>query len=982
VEIGINASEAEVGISVVIREKDKDVMGNVDKIQVSYRRDLIKHKQVLNDELSCMYTNIRSIVNKNKREEIELLLEEKSVDIFGVTESWGNENIEDAELCFSGFNLFRQDRIKGVKERGGGVLLYVRDSIGAVREDRDKEDVSESIWIKVLDQRKREVYIGVCYRSPTANREEVDALCKNIAKYAKKKTLIMGDFNYRDIDWVDMDSGLEGREFIKLVNDCFLTQHVKEATRDANILDLVFTSEPNMVEEVLVRNPIANCDHNVLVWNFKCSTVVEQKELKEYSYVNGNYVKIGECLDKVDWEKEFKERSVNDMWNFFLKILVNLRDTYVPERKFGKRIFPMWMNNGIKKKIKKRNKAWDEFKTSPDYRKQDKYKDLRNKVTNMIKKAKINFEEGIAGKVKDDPKAFYSYVRSKGRTKVGIGPLLDENNILVDDTKVISDILNKYFVSVFTKENKENMPEVEDRKNGYQSEKDVKGIMEIDITQQKVSQAIKSLKPNKAAGGDSINSSFLLNLVENISRPLMILYNTSLRTGEVPEDWKKANITAIFKKGNKKMPCNYRPVSLTSHIGKIMEKIIKTELVDYLESNNLIADSQHGFRNQKSCLTNMLEFCENVAGIIDEGVPVDVVYLDFQKAFDKVPHERLLKKLKAHGIGGLILNWVKEWLRNRMQRVVTNGKSSEWVGVGSGVPQGSVLGPILFTIYINDLDDDLKSKILKFADDTKLTGRAGSKDQVENIKYDLRRLEEWSTVWEMPFNIEKCKIMHIGNSNMKERYEMGGKVLEEVQEEKDLGIIVSDNFKVGKQCLKAAKKGNQVLGMIARTFASRKTKIVIPLYKSLVRPHLDYCVQAWKPHLRKDIERLEMVQRRATRMVEECRGKDYEKRLELCRLTTLETRAHRADLLEVYKILHKMEKVKEGDFFTMDTGRGRGHSLKLYKKRVRLDAAKFSFGNRVCTEWNRLPDAIVTASSINVFKNRLDNYLGKTRGFK
>ena len=258
----------------------------------------------------------------------------------------------------------------------------------------------------------------------------------------------------------------------------------------------------------------------------------------------------------------------------------------------------------------------------------------------------------------------------------------------------------------------------------------------------------------------------------------------------------------------------------------------------------------------------------------------------------------------------------------------------------------------------------------------------GRNKQEETIKNDLLVLEKWARDWEMPFNTDKCKVMHLGNNNGETRYEMGGKTLQKVMEEKDLGVVFSNKFKVGKQCLKAANKGNQVLGMIARTFVGRNKKLLLPLYKSLVRPHLDYCIQAWRPHLRKDIDRIERVQRRATRMLQECRGKDYKTRLHMTGLTTLEIRAQRADMLEVYKILNKFEGLKEGDFFIRDTRGGRGNSLKLYKKRVRLDAAKYSFGNRVCNDWNLLPDTVVTAPNINVFKSRLDSFLGKIGGFK
>ena len=247
----------------------------------------------------CMCTNVRSIMNKNKRHEIEIIIREKGVDILGITESWGNEYIGDAELSFNGYDLFRQDRIMGDKGRGGGVLLYVREGLGAVREEQIGRNINESIWVRILDSVKREIYIGVCYKSPTASREEIESLYECINHYSKRKSLIMGDFNFKDINWVDMEAVGEGREFVTLINDCFRTQHVLKATRGANILNLVFTSEPCMVDEVLIENPIYNSDHNALLWEFKSRSTTEETLITEYSYNKGDYIKIGECLKGV-----------------------------------------------------------------------------------------------------------------------------------------------------------------------------------------------------------------------------------------------------------------------------------------------------------------------------------------------------------------------------------------------------------------------------------------------------------------------------------------------------------------------------------------------------------------------------------------------------------------------------------------------------------------------------------------------------------
>jgi len=263
------------------------------------------------------------------------------------------------------------------------------------------------------------------------------------------------------------------------------------------------------------------------------------------------------------------------------------------------------------------------------------------------------------------------------------------------------------------------------------------------------------------------------------------------------------------------------------------------------------------------------------------------------------------------------LLWIKEWLRMRWQRVTLGDTCTEWKEVTSGVPQGSVLGPILFTIYINDIDDNITSKILKFADDTKLIKNVGTANDVNILRDDLNKMVRWSEDWQMLFNIDKCKVMHVGRTNKSEQYDMSGVLLAECDEEKDLGVTIDKSFKVGKQCAKAAKKANVILGMIKRTFTCRNKKIMLKLYKSLVRPHLDYCIQVWRPHFKKDIQLLENVQRRVTKCVQDCDGMEYKERLRVLNLTEFEVRMKRADFLEVFKILNGFEGLDLNLFFSL-----------------------------------------------------------------
>ena len=979
--------EAEVNPlnSKVVETKEQNFKGSAEGKENKQLKKIDNMKgniRIQKSTLNCMYTNARSVFNNNKREEIGLLLRNNDIDILGITESWAHKEIEDAELSMEGYTMFRKDRDNKDKARGGGVILYCRDELGAVRELEDKENNSETIWVKLLDKDGDGMYVGLAYRSPTDGDEDIKSLFEQISHYSNYRTMVMGDFNYGDINWEEKESGPHGKEFLELVEDCFLYQNVLLPTRGNNILDLVLSSEQNMIEEVEVECPVSNSDHNVLLFKLNCKTEWVKKMMKNYRYDKGDYISIKTELNAINWEEIYRNKDVEEMWTFFQQKLMELKEKYVPESVTKKRELPKWMIGSIKKGIKKRNKAWKRYVDEPNYAKLDKYKVLRNKTNKEIKRKKREFEASLAERIKTEPKQFYAYVNSKTKTKERIGPLLDSSGSQTNDSKEMSEILNKYFASVFTVEDLNNMPTADTRVSQKHSEERTQVLETVLITEDKVYEALKKLKPNKTGGVDGLNSSFILGIADAIVKPLRIIFTKTLTSGVIPSDWKSANVTAIFKTGSKKKAENYRPVSLTSHMCKCFERIIKDEIVRHLESKLLIQDSQHGFRSNRSCLTNLLESSEYITRLIDEGNPMDIIYLDFSKAFDKVPHKRLVEKLKAHGIKGEIVTWIEEWLTDRKQRVVVNGENSEWEQVVSGVPQGSVLGPILFTVFINDLDDTIKSKISKFADDTKLIGQAGSTEETDILQEDLERLNEWAKKWQMSFNADKCKVLHIGKKNMKAQYKIDGKNIGAVREEKDLGVMVTDDLKVAKQCNKAASRGNQKLGMIRRTFTCKNKDIIIKLYKSIVRPSLDYCVQAWRPHLRKDIEVLERVQKRATRMITECRGKDYEKRLECVNLTTLEMRRERADMLEVYKIMNGLEGLKEKDFFTRDRYGRRGHSFKLYKKRVNLDVAKYSFGNRVCKSWNGLTEDIVTSQSINIFKGRLDKYLGKKGGIQ
>ena len=702
----------------------------------------------------------------------------------------------------------------------------------------------------------------------------------------------MGDFNHGNIQWDSQQSTVvEDQKFVCLVQDNFLTHHVLEPTRAAIVLDIVLSSQKEFVDNVVIQEPLGSSDHNQLHFNINIKSDKTKVKQCRRDFRRGNYEEIRKSLALIDGNDKMNNKTATECWSILRGELDSAIYIYVPMKKQGKRSKKKHLSKEAFRKIRYKQNMWRVYKhtgTDKDY---DAYKEALNAAT--------------------DSKSFYAYVRSKQNVRDKVGPLVDNAGNIITQGFLMAEELNMHCSSVFTREDTSSIPVPETKFKGSEGER----LGQLVVTPEVVVSKINNMKENESPGVDGISPKILKETVEQISTPLAHVFNMSLKEGIVPFEWKEANIIPLFKKGSRNKSVNYRPVCLTSVICKLLETIIRDHMMDFLIKHKLINPSQHGFLKAKSCLTNLLCFLEEITKWVDDGSPVDVIYLDFQKAFDKVPHQRLISKLKSHGMGNSIINWIEQWLPDRRQRVVVDGEVSSWKPVLSGVPQGSVLGPILFLVYINDLEEGVSGKILKFADDTKLFRKVKEIEDNFFLQDDIDKLVKWSEKWQILFNFGKCKCLHTGSGNTGMNCEMGGTILSKTVKEKVLEVTMNANMKLSKLCRIAACKGNQVLGMIRRNITYKEKSLIIPLYKAIVRPHLEYCIQAWNPHLRKDVKTLEKIKRRATKLIPELRDLTYEERLKECGLTTLETRRIMGDQIEVFKILNGYENIDSNIFF-------------------------------------------------------------------
>ena len=662
--------------------------------------------------------------------------------------------------------------------------------------------------------------------------------------------------------------------------------------------------------------------------------------------------------------------SADEFYDHLCASVLELQENHIPSKilKGPRKHKPYQLSQHDLKAIKKKHRCWTRYIETKSTDKYKEYVRARNKVNKIIRQAQKKLENKICNDIDKNPKLFWKYIQSKTAIKERI-PDLKHGNTVADTEELKSEALSDFFVSVFTKEPDTDLPTVELPGHFPQ-------MPEINVTPDMVYQKLKNLDPAKSVGPDQLHPRVLKEAAQELRTPLSYFYQATLQTGRIPKIWKTATISAIFKKGDKSLPSNYRPISLTCILCKVLESIIRDHIIDHMNTHNLFSSKQFGFISGRSTTLQLLHVVEKITSYIDNGHDTSITYLDFQKAFDSVPHKRLLQKLDAYRLEPQAITWIKDFLTDRSQTVVVNGVHSKSQHVTSGVPQGSVLGPTLFTLFINELPNITSSLLYLFADDAKLLRPIVNPSDFDHIQNDINDLHNWTQSWLLKFNESKCKTMHIGKRQQPQTptFPNNPNPLTLTEEEKDLGVLFDDALTFRSHISAQTKKATKILGIIRRSFINITPQNFKKLYTSLVRPHLEYGSSVWHPHLKRDITAIEKIQRKGTKFIPSLRHLPYPDRLRQLHLPSLTHRRLRGDLIEAFKIFsHYSTDPSEILHLHVPTQSTttRGHHLKLQKDRNKTTIRNNTFSQRIVNNWNSLPQHIISAPSINVLKNHL-----------
>jgi hypothetical protein len=946
--------------------------------------------------LSC---NIEGLIPRKKKYKcsfLKELCEEKHALALCLTESHLKAEIKNEEIKIEGMTPFRCDR---KQQKKGGVIIYVKDKFAALSEVLLSE-TSGLTEILAINIRPFNLLLVTLYRPPRCSISDfLTVISKLRSKFEDLESptpniILTGDFNLPNVCWSTesiyggtTDDRKQAEYIFSLTNSWCLNQKIKEPTREKNILDLFWVNNEEIIDTIEVT-PTAISDHNIITVKTNLKSNSEMKKpnnisnLPNFSHYNFfsnklNWESLQTALLNVPWEMEMAHLSVEEKYKFFVTKLLQIVQNYAPVRvKKSRSIIPRDRRILMRKRSRLKTKLKNSKNTHNSELLKAKILSIECQLCKSHSEQRQREEEFAISAIQKNSKFFYNYAKKYSKTSIGVGPLVGPDGTTTAELQDMCQLLSNQYNSVFSTPRSMLSPICNNEEDTNQQNI----LSDFSFGEIDFQEACKELKPNSAAGPDEVPAIILNKCRNQLSLPLKILWTASFNEGIIPMITKSAYITPIYKGGGKSSPENYRPVALTSHVIKVFEKILGRKLMLFFDEHQLINKGQHGFRRGRSCLSQLLGHYTKILEIMETGAGADVLYLDFSKAFDKVDHGILLQKLYKLGITGKFWKWIRTFLMNRKQTVIIEGQKSDPSTVISGVPQGSVLGPLLFLTLLNDIDQDVDSSMVtSFADDTRITGIVNNQADVESLKNDLGTIYKWAEKNNMWFNDSKFELLRY-NKRTEAVYETGTKhKIDQEDTVKDLGIMITPDASFSTHINTMTKSARTVAGWILRVFATREAKPMLQLFKSLVIPKLEYCCILWNPHMVKEIQQIESIQRSFTAKIVEVQHLNYWERLKRLKLYSLERRRERYIILYVFKILNGLVP-NIGITAKHHQRRGRECARPYVNDRVPTATKKRNaFIYKGPLLFNCLPQEIrnMTTPNIVKIKNEVDKFLMK-----
>ena len=927
-----------------------------------------------------------------------------SIPYICITKSWLKNQITNAQIAIPNYEILRQDR----KSRHcGGVLLYIHNSLPVSEVWTYDDDVCEAIVCHIESNNTK---VAAVYRPPDTKTKNFEQLLKFLQTYLNPddhntftEVVIMGDFNLPGLKWNENHEGENtktNRLFLDFLDNNMLSQYVDKPTRKKNILDLFLTNNPNLVLHTTSEETKLS-DHNIVKIYTTYSITAprksykphyEQLSFRDINLHKANFDLINEDLRTIDWEYLKSICPANDYPELFRLIVLQICMEHAPiksQRNTNINLYVRKRNTLRRRKRKIKPQIQALKQENPKSTKLVKLRaelyDIEHKIIDSITEQQKEREANILTKITENPRYFYSYAKRFAKRKSRIGPLLNNDNTLEDDPKKMADILQNQYTSVFSDPCSKKIKYPNLNINIEQT------ISNIEITTKKLIKAIDEISIDSSCGQDDIPAIVLKNCKLTLCHPLKLIWEDSMERGYIAKQFKDQIVTPVHKKASKAEAANYRPISLTSHVIKVFERIIRDAIVSHLENQMLLCPNQHGFRPGRSCFTQLVLHIDKIMHNLLNNEETDVIYLDYAKAFDKVDHQILLKKLHAYGIRGKLLTWLHNYLTNRHQTVVIDGQHSYPAKVISGVPQGTVLGPILFIIYLNDLQSCVKHSVISsFADDTRIKKSINRTEDTQLLQSDLDSAITWSEENNMLLHQQKFElIIHTSDpknplhelpfqTEYKQYHTADGSLISPQPTVKDLGITISSDLSWSPHIKNIAEDSKKISNWILSVFFDRSANTMLPLYKLLVRTKVEYNCPLWNPSKIEDIKRIESIQRSFTSKISEVNHLAYWDRLKKLKLMSLQRRRERFIILQVFKVYQGLSPNDLGLEFTHSARRGQcckipplsktstAKSQSIFDKSFRISSAKL---------WNRVPKDIRAKPSFNSFKLALTKYL-------